>query len=377
MPTSSKQARAAKSSAALSAKPSLFQLPPGLYTVRLMPSASGQHINPLALSTAPGTKAKVDFLAAAGVEDNTFTQLDDCIVVRVMDDVATLMATEFHQGTPLSPRLAIERIDISQSARAAQLQASMQPAAAPSAAQATSKQPAARTHPVPSLEIDLLGHIEGKGDVVVQNAWLGDPRTDARLEGFAMRAKGLPPGIKLVYGCKFMSPKLKSQVTNENKFVGTRRKAQAIQSVVLGLQGEGADQFVVTGQLVFSGQHVCQITPATQLRGPTGKEHLVAIHLQITPRAAMTQQTRASTPAPVTQASEQVAYLAEDLDIESDPEVSVPQRIERRAHGHKQQHHHQHQHQHQHRSAPASQASTADDDDDDWSDDDIAEIFGR
>lgn len=390
---------------ALDAKPALFQLPPGLYALRMLGSNQGERVNPVALSVAPGGRAEVDFLPAAGIVDNTFTKVHDCIAVRVMEEVATLVATEFHHGEPLSARLEIERIDVPKPPMAAQQQvlAASGTATVPShQLPPTSPQQSTRkTSPKQSaqpLQTQLLGHIERTGDVVTQNDWLGDPDSDHRLEGFAIKVNGLPPNLKLVYGCKFMSPKLKSQVTNEGKFVGTRQKAQAIQSVVFGLQGKGAEHFTVTGQLVFSGRHLCDITPATQLRGPTGKEHLVAIHLQIVPDATIarnadqadqaepmqplepaqagqahqsrqprqvrpsargqTQQAQAAQHHPgqhhpgQQMVEEDIAYLAEELDVVDDPEVTD-------------------------RKVSGSQKRFSEDGDGAWSDDDIAEIFGR
>jgi hypothetical protein len=130
----------------------------------------------------------------------------------------------------------------------------------------------------------MVGHVQGVGDIVAQDDWLGDPEGIERLEGFAVRAEGLPEGVRLVYGCKFMSPELKSQVTNTGKYVGTRSKAQAIRSLVFGLEGAGSELYDVAGAVAFSGQAIRPIEAATELHGPTGKEYVVALNLQIVPK---------------------------------------------------------------------------------------------
>ena len=304
----SSNAGSTASAASLSATSSLFPLPPGLYVVRILERHPGQRLNPVSISRAPGGQATVEFLAPPSVVQNTLVELTDCLVIRVGGEAAMLMATEFHAGPAVEVRLRIERLDGPQESSAAapvstqlqqrgqrpaaQGQASQRQVAQRQAAQRqTAQKPQATRASIQTrqdledeVSVHMVGHVQGVGDMVAQDDWLGDPEGNERLEGFAIRAQGLPEGVRLVYGCKFMSPELKSQVTNDGKYVGTRRKAKALRSLVFGLEGSGSELYDVAGAVAFSGQAIRPIEAATELHGPTGKEYVVALNLQIVPK---------------------------------------------------------------------------------------------
>lgn len=346
-----KAGRTQQTEAALSAKPAMFQLPPGLYAIRALPNPKHQVINPVTLTQAPVGHAQVDFLPAAGIADNTFVNPNDCIAVRVMNDTATMVATEFHAGAALSVRLEVERIDLPKAQSVAQ-----QVAPSGSAAQGSSTR-AVRSK---DTSVRLLGHIEGVGDTIVQDQWLGQPGRRARLEGFAIKVKGLPETVKLVYGCKFMSPTMKTQVSSSGQFVGTRRQAQAIRSVVFGLEGPGADQYQLVGQVAFSGaKNKSELVPIVHLRELHGSREdafLVAIDLCVVAKASVTRSGISHLPVTGMDAQD----LEEMQDIES-TQTEVFGELQDEVEG--------------------NQDGFVDKDESDqdgaWTDDDIANVFGR
>jgi hypothetical protein len=329
-------------------------------------------MNPVTLSQAPVGQAKVDFLPAASVVDLTFTKPHDCIAVRVLQDTATLVATEFHSGAPLSVKLEIERIDVPKTQSAAQVasqaiqaQATQPQTQAKRSTAASSSNPSHHPshHPtnpsnLPNTSVRLLGHIEGVGDTIVQDQWLGNPNSNARIEGFAIKVDGLPPTVKLVYGCKFVNAKIKSQVTNAGEFVGTRQKAQAIAAVLFALEGAGSEQYQLTGQVVFgtgggtdARPEVVPLVAGGQLHGAGANSHLVAINLQILAKSVASDVPSQAPKQTLTQTPTQTIINQPD-DIE-DAQVG-------RAHDY-------------HADAPGWQ----DDEDGAWTDDDIADVFGR
>lgn len=335
--------------AAAQTKPGTFQLPPGLYAIRALPHPQHPAVNPVTLSQVPVGKARVDFLPAADIVDETFTQPHDCIAVRVMNDTATMIATKVDQGEASSIRLGIERIDVPKTE--ANPESVVPPGLQQQATVKTAVRPA-------YTSVRMLGHVEGVGDTIVQDQWLGNPRGNARLEGFAIKVKGLPDTVKLVYGCKFITPTLKSQVSSTGQFVGTRRQAQPIRSVVFGLEGPGADRYQLAGQVAFSGaynkQEVLPLKLAQELQGSRLDAHLVAIHLQVVAKSDVTPT--AITPIPgdnmedheIEEIKEVESSQAEILDVQED-------------------------------GADLADATSSDPDDQDgaWTDDDIAELFGR
>lgn len=336
MPSQSSKAATAKTREAgastLNATSKLFRLPPGLYVARLLVTANGAAPNPAMVSQAPGGKAQVDFLPAAGVVRQTLTKTGDCMVVRVTGEAAVLTVTEYHAGEPQSVRLQIEQLDVVNAPVPADAQGvssiTNRPAASPlRAGQRVSFEtheplvtPSGATrNPAADVSLHVVGHVQGQGDVVSRDNWIGTPGSNNRLEGFAIRAEGLPEGVRLVYGCKFASPTRKSQVTNLGKFVGTRQKAEAIRSLVFGLEGPGAERYNVVGQVAFSGQAVREIVTATELRGPKGTEHVVGFNLKVVPKAVAVQTAPTLTiptnpvqTGPWVDGDEAVAALASD-----------------------------------------------------------------
>lgn len=273
---------------ALKASSSLFKLLNGMYIVRMAPQKTGQKHNPVTLSQAPSEGGAVDFFPAEKVIRNTLANPGDCIVLRVKGEGVTLIATEFHEGKPTNIQLHIERIDAP-----SRTSAIVKPTV-PGATKAVSaskptlvKQPQA-TLEAAQISINLMGHIQNQGDVVVKNDWLGKPGSKNRLEGFAIKASGLPAGVQLIYGCKFHSEAFKPQTSKEGKYIGTRRKAQPIKSVIFGLQGEGAEHYQLGGQVAFNTGVGANIVANHEIKGPQGTEHLVAINLAIAPKARVT-----------------------------------------------------------------------------------------
>lgn len=265
----------------LKASSSLFKLNGGMYIISMQPEKAGQKLNPVTLSQAPSEGGCVDFFPAEKVVRNTLVNATDCLVVRVKGESANLLATEFHTGKVAAVKLRVEQIDVGTTAEVK-----------PSAVVKTIKPKANGVATAANEELEegtgvsvsMVGHLQNKGDVVVKNDWLGQPGSSFRLEGFAIKTDGLPKGVNLVYGCKFQSAAYKPQISKDGKYVGTRRKAQGIQSVVFALEGDEAEAYELSGDLAFSGNVGAKIIAKEEIKGPSGTEHLVGINLKIQPK---------------------------------------------------------------------------------------------
>ncbi|UOD51413.1 hypothetical protein [Orrella daihaiensis] len=270
-------------------------LQPGMYIIRLASEAPG---NVITLNPTPVGRGTVDFFPGDGVVRNTLAKVGDCVIVRVKAAVGSLLLTEFHKaGQQQQMKLKIDRVATEgfeagggaqtafpstvRGAAGRDTGTAAAPTAAPTAA------PAAATE----LPVRQLGHIEGVGDTIVENDWLGDPDGDARIEGFAVNVKGLPAGVSLNYGALIEGTRRYAAAV-AGQFVGTRQKAKSLLGVVFDLTGPGAEQFQLSGEVVFAGEPPLAIEPGVQLSGPSGTEHLVALQLSITPLA--TRSTAAS-----------------------------------------------------------------------------------
>ena len=255
----------------------------------------------ITLQQAPLGKGTVDFFPAEGVSRNTLARLGDCVVLRVKGGKGAVLVTEYHRASQaVSVDLRVDRIDTSETiARKAPAQ---QPpvlteaiAASPmgSSAGAALSRVKPVTAPVIStrgvmpatagISLSLEGHIERRGDVAVQDDWLGNPDSNARLEGFSISWPDKPQGVDLAYSCK-VTGQGKQPAALSGNFVGTRRKAAGIQAITFGLVGPQQKAYQLSGHVVFAGSPPQPIVNGKELSGPTGYENLVAISVRITPR---------------------------------------------------------------------------------------------
>jgi len=241
----------------------------GMYIFRYVGNTNPESRIYLSLHQAPIGKGSVDFFPAEGVSRNLLTTPGDCVVVRIKGAPASVLITEYHpEGEIGKVQLRIDKIDTGAQSKPAALQMPAAPVADPG-----------------YCKFKLLGHIETRGDVSVDDTWLGSPNTPLRLEGFSIHWHNQPEGINLGYLCR-SGRNGEPQVGSAGQFVGSRRQAKPITAVAFALSGERAPLYELSGQVAFAGHPPLAITPDKELSGPTGAEQLVALRLVITPRTA-------------------------------------------------------------------------------------------
>ncbi|MEO8883627.1 MAG: hypothetical protein ABI377_09500, partial [Devosia sp.] len=152
-----------------------------------------------------------------------------------------------------------------------------------------------------SGDLQLLGHVAGMGDVVVgSNEWIAGPTTPARIEGVSLAWNDKPDDVDLRYAVKSPdhagAPKLVSLQT----FAGTRQRALPIIGLVLELSGYGAShyQFVVEA-LFLSSPTLRAVGQKVVLGGPTGREPLVGLRVEIQRTDLFEEVTSLPAPAAV------------------------------------------------------------------------------
>ena len=259
---------------------SLKQLEPGMWIFRYVahtPAAVPPLVN---LNPAPFGKGTIDLFPSEGVTRNTLVKPGDCIIARVKTARAALTISEYHMaGKSSEVTLKLDRIDDRLTTpRASLVNPSKTKKGIANADNAT-------LQAADSLTVKLLGHIQSRGDVVVQNDWLGDPNSNHRIEGFAISCDDLPEGVTLGYSCRTTRGN-QPQVVLANQFVGTRRKAMPITAVAFNLGGPNAGDYVLSGEIAFAGLPPLAIKPGKELAGPTGAEQLVALRIAISKKAS-------------------------------------------------------------------------------------------
>lgn len=252
-------------------------LEPGMYLFRYASQLPESALICFTLQATPLGKGTIDFFPAEGVSRNTLARLGDCIVGRVKSAPAGLLITEYRQtdDDSLQADLRIERIDTSA---------------------AIIRQPAMAPAPK-ALHLQLSGHIEYIGDTSAQGQWLGDPHSQARVEGFCVEWPNRPQDVDIAYQCSVLGAgQLPASLSGG--FVGTRRRAAAINAVAFALVGPDAEQYRLAGQAVFAGCAPQAIVQNQELRGATGLEQLVALRLEVFPSTTQVEINAPRTQSP-------------------------------------------------------------------------------
>lgn len=265
---------------------SLTQLEPGMWIFRYV-SHTASNVPPLVnLNPSPFGKGSIDFFPSEGVTRNTLVRPGDCIVARVKTAKSAIMISEYHlAGQPAKVVIKLDRIDDRANQAAILSGEDLSDLAKPAKAKATKNIQTNPSTTAENLNIKLLGHIQMRGDVVVQNDWLGEPNGNHRIEGFAISCDDLPEGVTLGYSCRTTRGS-QPQVVLANQFVGTRRKAMPITAVAFNLGGPNAGDYVLSGEIAFAGFPPLAIKPGKELAGPTGAEQLVALRIAISKKAS-------------------------------------------------------------------------------------------
>lgn len=144
-----------------------------------------------------------------------------------------------------------------------------------------------------ALDLDgirIQGHIAGRGDVVVnRDQWLGGPSAPSRVEGIRLDWPTKPTGLDLHYAVKFARPQgSTSQMTAMGQFAGTRGRALPVTGVVMELSGEDADAYALSVEALFLGSPAVRSRgQRINLGGPTGREPLVGLRIDLSPSSAV------------------------------------------------------------------------------------------
>ncbi|MCS3551715.1 hypothetical protein M2202_009705 [Bradyrhizobium japonicum] len=135
--------------------------------------------------------------------------------------------------------------------------------------------------------IKILGHVAGRGDVVVaSNAWIAGPTAPSRIEGIALEWQEKPAGLDIRYAVQFPIGQAGSgKMVLLGTYAGTRGRALPITGVVLQISGAGGFEFVAEATFL-NAPTLRALGKRVVLSGPTGREPLVGIRIGINRLAA-------------------------------------------------------------------------------------------
>jgi hypothetical protein len=130
--------------------------------------------------------------------------------------------------------------------------------------------------------LTLLGHVAGRGDVVVgPNAWIAGPTAPSRVEGVALEWPDKPAGVDIRYAVQFANGQAGSgRMVPLGTYAGTRGQALPLTGVVLEMNGTDELQFVADAGFL-NAPTLRAVGRRVVLSGPTNREPLVGLRIGI------------------------------------------------------------------------------------------------
>lgn len=154
----------------------------------------------------------------------------------------------------------------------------------------------------PAQDLRVVAHVAGIGDVTESaNSWIAGPMAPARVEGLCLVWPGKPVDLDIRYAVRFARPQAgDNQFVPLGTFAGTRGRALPLTGVSLELSGPGAHRYNVTAEAIFLGAPASRITgQRINLSGPSGREPLVGIKIDVENVAFQPTVTQQSAPSAV------------------------------------------------------------------------------
>ena len=250
----------------------------GLFLVRYATAEDQARPPKIRLSPDPASAKDISFLLHPDHNEAVLWQPETCLVVRA--------------SAP--GKLEVEVIPIQEGGSAAatvRIEHLSQGKAAP--------EDAPRNLPSDQADFRVLGHVSGRGDVVVDaNEWIAGPSAPSRIEGIAIDWPNKPSNLEIHYAVKTAKPQPGSgRKTEVGSFAGTRGKAMPVVGLMFELSGSGAADLQLNLEAIFLGAPATRITGKRIVAsGPTGREPLVGLRLALDSLVEV-PQPQAKTPA--------------------------------------------------------------------------------
>jgi hypothetical protein len=145
----------------------------------------------------------------------------------------------------------------------------------------------ARSRVIEPLDLSglrLLGHVAGRGDVVVDvENWVAGPSAPSRIEGIAIQWPNKPSSLDLRYAVTIGGPRpILGQLVEIGQFAGSRGRALPLVGATFEISGPAAVDTQLSVEAIFLGSPTMKVVGRrVVLSGPTGREPLVGIRLLI------------------------------------------------------------------------------------------------
>jgi len=228
-----------------------------------------------------GHESRMELIMHPDATEPTLWEPNSGLMVRV--NMPGTLQIEVQPTRPGGSRAAMVRIE------------PIQPGRAPVAAQQNGRLASYADVAIEGLRI--LGHVAGRGDVVVEpNMWIAGPTAPSRVEGIALDWPEKPAGLDIRYAVQFANGQAGSgKMVSLGTFAGTRGRALPITGVILEISGAEGFEFVAEATFL-NAPTLRAVGKRVVLSGPTNREPLVGIRIGVNRIAAAKPIAVASNP---------------------------------------------------------------------------------
>lgn len=242
----------------------IVTLQPGLYALR-HPGTGGAPLCVSRVADLTGEGGRVECFTIAGEKDGVLRGAGDCILWRVEDRPIGMLVTAFlEQEGETVPAVQIQCLD------------AVDGAPMRSVAAERGRPPIV----VAPHGVSIIACVDGQSDVVASaGECLGSPDSMRSITGFQLEWPDRPAGVDIVYSVSLEGHGCLPEVRTGH-FCGVREAGVRMTEIAIGLTGEQAGRYRLTGQAYFSGGFTVYFEGGV-IGGPSGFEHLAALRLEV------------------------------------------------------------------------------------------------
>lgn len=265
-----------------SAKRKLVEIDRGLFLIRYATADDEAEPPTVSVAIDPSDAGEAAILLHPEAREAVLYQPGAALAIRATAPVKLLVeVTPLRENGPTAATVKVEALSQGTPAPVAELAGA-----------------ANRASPMNLDELRILGHVAGIGDVVVPaRAWIAGPSAPSRIEGIAIEWPRKPAGLDIQYAVKLAKANTQSSLVGLGSFVGTRGRALPITGIVLELSGSESEDCQLNVEALFLGSPAVRSTgQRIVVAGPTAREPLVGLRLDIEPRGARREIAPAAAP---------------------------------------------------------------------------------
>jgi len=292
-----------------SAQQKPLDLQKGLFLIRYDSAEDPGQPPKVGVTVDAAVAGHVEFLLPPGVDEPVMWSPGGSLVLRILAPTRVIV-----EVTPRSPGGSV----------AARIQSSQL---------STDPQGLAWSDQVATVDLSdcrVLGHLAGRGDTLVSlGEWLGGPVTPTRIEGISINWPGRPANFNLRHAVRVggaREPKV-TDFVELGAYSGTRGRALPLVGASFEVFGPAASGYEITADALFLGSPQMRVTgPRVVISGPTGREPLVGLRMQISaPQKATSPALAPAAPAsqPVVAASPAAGPDADGMERSNKGRVRV------------------------------------------------------